>query len=343
MASIGHIAVGMVAARVYRGGRVPPWSSIAWWSALSLLPDADVIGFALGVQYADPWGHRGATHSLMFSAALGITVGLAAMRFKRPAVRTARIASIVLASHALLDTMTDGGLGCALLWPFSLTRYFAPWRPIPVAPIGLAFFSPYGGLVALTELILFSPALVFALRSGHVRARRTAIGSFLALWLVSAWLICSSDPVREAIMGLVLREDTAYATGFSETAFRTITPGMSDQEVRRFLGLPIGESWFYSPRGQPFQPAMTTSAASIQDECLAVSFNAGAVATAIDRDACQKVGIERGMSVSDVERLLGSPPESCWRYSWSPRNRHHRMRMVCFANARVELVFRQWN
>ena len=33
-------------------------TSIAWWSALSLLPDADVIGFALGVEYGDPWGHR---------------------------------------------------------------------------------------------------------------------------------------------------------------------------------------------------------------------------------------------------------------------------------------------
>ena len=40
--------------------------------------------------------------------------------------------------------MIDGGLGCALFWPFDLTRYFAPWRPIPVAPIGMDFFSPHG-------------------------------------------------------------------------------------------------------------------------------------------------------------------------------------------------------
>ena len=24
--------------------------------------------------------------------------------------------------------------GCAFFWPFDLTRYFLPWRPIPVAP-----------------------------------------------------------------------------------------------------------------------------------------------------------------------------------------------------------------
>src|SRR6266566_3408919 len=113
MASVGHIAVGMAAARLYHGGRVPSWHSMAWWSALSMLPDADVIGFALGVAYADAWGHRGATHSLTASVAVGLAVGVAARRLKRPAGRTAAFASVVLASHAILDTMTDGGLGCA--------------------------------------------------------------------------------------------------------------------------------------------------------------------------------------------------------------------------------------
>jgi hypothetical protein len=46
MASVGHIAVGMAAARVYHHGRKPRWSSMALWSGLSLLPDADVIGFS---------------------------------------------------------------------------------------------------------------------------------------------------------------------------------------------------------------------------------------------------------------------------------------------------------
>src|SRR5436189_586055 len=113
MASIGHIAVGMAAARVY-GPAVddapPRWSSMAWWSALSLLPDADVIGFALGVQYGDPWGHRGATHSLVLALAAGTAIGLAARWKNRPALRTGLMATAVLVSHSLLDTMTDGGL-----------------------------------------------------------------------------------------------------------------------------------------------------------------------------------------------------------------------------------------
>jgi inner membrane protein len=340
MASIGHIAIGLAAARVDRHGR--QWSSMALWSALSLLPDADVIGFTFGVQYGDPWGHRGATHSLPFSATLGLAIGLAARWFNRPVGRTAAFASVILASHAVLDTMTDGGLGCALLWPFDLTRYFAPWRPIPVAPIGLSFFSSYGGFVLLTEVVLFSPALVFALQSRTRGAHSAAIGFFLALWLASVWLICSTDSIRETIVGIALREDTVYARGFSEDAFRTVTPGASDQDVRRLVGAPFGESWIYAPKDQPFQPAEARSAAAFSNQCLAVRFETGAVVSALDREACRKLGIDNGSSRADVERLLGSPPESCWRYSWSPRHGHYRMRMVCFMNARVETVIRRW-
>ena len=73
------------------------------------------------------------------------------------------VAVAVVASHPLLDTLTNGGLGCALFWPFDRTRYFAPWHPIPVAPIGLAFFSVYGMLIAVVEALLFSPILLFSL------------------------------------------------------------------------------------------------------------------------------------------------------------------------------------
>ena len=194
MASIGHLAVGMAAARISSPRQItrrPSLRAVGMWSALSLLPDVDVIGFSLGVRYGDEWGHRGATHSFAFSIALGLAIGVAAWLVRlarspdpgstaravpeehktagqsRPAVRAAVIASGVLASHALLDTMTDGGLGCALLWPFDLTRYFAPWNPIPVAPIGWSFLSAYGLGVALTEMVLFSPVFWFALSQGR--------------------------------------------------------------------------------------------------------------------------------------------------------------------------------
>jgi inner membrane protein len=344
MASLGHIAVGMAAARIDRHAPVPRWSSMASWSALSLLPDADVVGFALGVNYGDPWGHRGATHSFTFSVVVGLAVGLAASRFNRPAGRTGLIAAAVLASHAILDTMTDGGLGCALFWPFDLTRYFAPWRPIPVAPIGLAFFSPYGGIIALTELVLFSPLLLFALRFRRNETKRFTVPTvlFLVFWGLAVWLISSGHPARDAIVGFFLREDTAYTSGYSEERFLTIKTGESDQEVRRLLGAPFREGWFYAPKNQPFQSAIETSTLSLPHECLSIRFEAGVVVTALDLDACKKAGIETGISTIDVDQRLGAPSESCWQYSWSPRDAYFRMKMVCFLNGSVTALIRQW-
>ena len=64
MASLGHVAIGMAAARFADGRigepeRAPPYRAMLLWSLVSLLPDVDAIGFALGVGYGDAWGHRG--------------------------------------------------------------------------------------------------------------------------------------------------------------------------------------------------------------------------------------------------------------------------------------------
>jgi inner membrane protein len=129
MASIGHVALGLVASRQYRAhalGRSSVALSMLFWSALSLLPDVDIVGFGLGVRYADAWGHRGATHSFVFAALVGLLIGALASRSRGAWLRSAAYACAVIASHPLLDTLTSGGLGCALFWPFDLTRYFCP-------------------------------------------------------------------------------------------------------------------------------------------------------------------------------------------------------------------------
>jgi inner membrane protein len=166
LASVGHVIVGMAAARLYRRKQPTAWSPVTIaviWSALSLVPDADAYGFAMGVPYEAPWGHRGATHSLMFATGMAVLVGLVAKAAKLPDRRAAVIAGLVVASHGLLDSLTDGGLGCALLWPFTNERFFAPWRPLPVAPIGRGLLSMEGLRVATVELVVFSPLVVYAL------------------------------------------------------------------------------------------------------------------------------------------------------------------------------------
>ena len=166
MASLGHLAVGMAAARFVRRGQPTTWhpfSAMVLWSGLSMLPDADVVGFRFGVPYGAPWGHRGATHSLAFAALVALVVLAVAALARRAPLRNALVALVVVASHGLFDTLTDGGRGCALLWPFSNERFFAPWRPIPVAPIGRAFFSHDGLAVAAVELVAFAPFVLYAL------------------------------------------------------------------------------------------------------------------------------------------------------------------------------------
>jgi len=211
MASLGHIAIGIAASRLYPEEEQVHRASLGamlFWAALSFLPDADVIGFSFGVQYADEWGHRGATHSLAFAVVIGSLAGVAARLVHRPALRTGVTAVVVLASHPLLDTLTDGGLGCALFWPFDHTRYFAPWRPFPVAPIGLAFFSPYGLFVAFAEALLFAPVWWYAFAAGSARSRRVRIFSLAAfvVWCAALWLLMSADPLRERVLAAALRD-----------------------------------------------------------------------------------------------------------------------------------------
>lgn len=340
MATVGHVAVGLAAARAYNDGRQPRWPVAAAWSALALLPDADVIGFSLGIHYEDAWGHRGATHSLAFALAAGLVVGVAARWFKRPFARTAAFASLAIGSHGLLDTFTDGGLGCALLWPFDLTRYFAPWRPITVAPIGLGMLSVYGAIVIVAECVLFAPLLFVALRPAALRLKPIAIGALAGLWLVAAWLFASTDPVRDRVVAFVLRDKTVFTEAFSEDAFRTIANGTSDDEVRRRLGTPYGQGSFYPSQAQADQRARETAAASLHD-CRSIHFEKGVVVRAMEVDACRAIGIQPGTSVADVTRLLGPPSESCWVYSWSP-GWVFRMRMVCFDRAKVDAVVRGW-
>lgn len=60
---------------------------------------------------------------------------------------------VVTAAHGLLDAFTDGGLGVAFFAPFDNSRYFFPWQPLVVSPLGMAFFSEWGMKTAASELL----------------------------------------------------------------------------------------------------------------------------------------------------------------------------------------------
>lgn len=125
----------------------------------SIAPDFDFIGFRLGIPYGDLLGHRGLTHSLAFAAAMA-TAGLLVC----PGRTAWWYLFLATASHGVLDAMTDGGLGIAFFSPFSNVRYFLPWRPIAVSPIGVTeFFSQRGLDVLRSESKwVWLPSAIFA-------------------------------------------------------------------------------------------------------------------------------------------------------------------------------------
>jgi len=165
MASFGHVAVGMALAR-FRATDAPlrrlaPRMLV--YAALALLPDADVIAFALDIPYAATWGHRGASHSLFLAALVALGVAAMARAVRGPALSAGLLTFVAVGSHGPLDAMTTGGLGAALLWPFEHARHFFPWRPIPVAPIGAGMLSARGVYVVAMEVLLFLPLWAYAL------------------------------------------------------------------------------------------------------------------------------------------------------------------------------------
>jgi inner membrane protein len=140
----------------------------------AMLPDTDVLSFRLGIPYADAFGHRGALHSLLFGMLVAAVAALLHRRLRTTAARAFAFVGFAALSHPLLDMCTNGGLGVALVWPFSGQRYFFSWRPIQVSPIGARFFSAQAWPVIASELLwVWLPAAVLALMVWLFVRRRT--------------------------------------------------------------------------------------------------------------------------------------------------------------------------
>jgi len=157
MASIfTHAAVAVAIGKTSTGKKLPILFFLAG-AFCAVIPDIDAIGFFMGVPYNSLWGHRGITHSIIFSILLG--TGLAWVLTREEHLRKHRVwlmGYLVICglSHGILDAMTNGGLGVAFFAPFNDDRYFLPWRPIRVSPMGVSrFFSEYGLRVIQSELL----------------------------------------------------------------------------------------------------------------------------------------------------------------------------------------------
>ena len=168
-----HAVVGMAFGTLTRfPKRWPFWIASA---ILPVLPDLDVVGLPFGVRFSSMWGHRGISHS--FVAALVIGAIASALLHRTLAARPIPLAlyfATITASHGVLDALTNGGPGIAFFAPFDETRYFFPWRPIPVSPLASNFFSEWGWRVFRAELVLlWLPSLAAILVGRAARFARS--------------------------------------------------------------------------------------------------------------------------------------------------------------------------
>ena len=171
-----HAAVPLALGAALGARMISPRLLVAG-AVAAALPDADVVAFKLGIAYADAFGHRGASHSLVFALAVGLLGACFARALRTSPARALLWLSACTASHPLLDAFTNGGLGVALYWPASDARLFAPWRPIEVSPIGAGFFSRRGLSVLLSEACwIWLPAMSVAATGGWLRRSRARFG-----------------------------------------------------------------------------------------------------------------------------------------------------------------------
>lgn len=149
-------------------------------AALTMAPDLDVAAFRFGIPYEHMFGHRGISHSVL--AALitgGVAAAIGARVWRLHFGLLWVYFSLCMVSHGLLDMLTSGGLGIALLAPFSNERYFFEIRPIKVSSFGVTDFTNGRWTTVIGSELrwIWLPALGFAvagLTAGLIVARRRA-------------------------------------------------------------------------------------------------------------------------------------------------------------------------
>ena len=145
----------------------PDWVLLILAIICSTCPDADVISFNLGIPYSSPLGHRGFTHSILFALIWGYFMAKFYFLIKSKRVFTFWVLVcfffICTMSHGILDAMTSGGKGVGFFIPFDNSRYFFPFRPIQVSPLGIDhFFGKWGLHVIWSEFIWIGiPGILF--------------------------------------------------------------------------------------------------------------------------------------------------------------------------------------
>ena len=153
-----HAVVGLGIAQLYTPGR-RRWFYWVLAAFLAVFPDFDAFSSAA---YGAILGHRGFTHTLVFSLWLALlAASLTFRRFQANLWALTGVFFLALASHGLLDALTRGGVSIPFFWPLIDQRY-GNWGPIPVSDLGFGIPDPRQSRALRSELVwVWLPTGVF--------------------------------------------------------------------------------------------------------------------------------------------------------------------------------------
>jgi len=163
----GHGVVGFTITKLI-GNKQSKWLLLAAIFS-TILPDFDIITFKFGIPYEHPLGHRGFSHSVLFSIIWALILMFTLGRKNKLIWFIVIFLSTI--SHGILDAMTSGGRGVGFFIPFNNDRFFFPFREIIVSPLGIQkFFSTWGLRVILSEIkFIVIPSLLILLILGTLK------------------------------------------------------------------------------------------------------------------------------------------------------------------------------
>lgn len=161
-----------------------------------------------------------------------------------------------------------------------------------------------------------------------VRRRVGILATVFAVAALAVWFQrWSLDGVEGIVLTALLHQDTAYAGGYTDRAFRSVRIAMSEEQVQSLLGPPLGVTWSYR--------------ASRPQGCASVHFRNGRTRSWAF-DECEKLGIRTGLPIDDAPVLLGTSDEVYWLYSESPSDTNYRERVIRFSKGHVVAVVKGW-
>ncbi len=171
----GHTLAAITIGKSYPK-KICSWKFFILGILCATLADIDVIAFKLGIPYGNAFGHRGFTHSILFAVILGVSITFIFYGknfLSKKGLVLISFFTLCAISHDILDAMTNGGLGIGFFIPWDEARYFLPWRPIEVSPIGIRHFSEKAVRIIKNEMIWIGiPCLVYFLIMSVMRRKK---------------------------------------------------------------------------------------------------------------------------------------------------------------------------